>query len=58
MKNPVTKEVIGIDAVKIGELVVDNVQAGIASGQYGGQALSAAYISLPEKGYAARLMSK
>ena len=49
IRDPVTKDVIDIDAVKIGELVVDTVRDRMASGAYGGQPLSS---------YAARLMSK
>lgn len=56
--DPATKEVIDIDAVKIGELVVDNVRDRTASGAYGGQPLSAAYLSAAGKGYAARLMNR
>lgn len=55
VKDPVTKEVIDIDAVKIGELVVDTVREKTSSGAYGGQPLSEGYLT--GKGYAARLMS-
>ena len=58
IKDPTTKEVIDIDAVKIGEFVADGVREKTASGAYGGQPLSAAYVTTPGKGYAARLMSK
>lgn len=55
VKDPVTKEVIDIDTVKIGELVVDTVREKTSSGAYGGQPLSESYLT--GKGYAARLMS-
>jgi curli biogenesis system outer membrane secretion channel CsgG len=58
IKDPVTKEVIDLDAVKVGELVVDTVRDKGASGAYGGVALSSAYITAVGKGYAARLISK
>jgi curli biogenesis system outer membrane secretion channel CsgG len=57
IKDPTTKEVIDIDAVKIGELVVDAIRDKSSSGRYGGQPLSAAYAT-SGKGYAARLISK
>ena len=56
--DPATKEVIDIDAVKIGELVVDTIRDRTASGAYGGQPLSAALVGAAGKGYAARLMSR
>ncbi len=56
--DPTTKEVIDIEAVKIGEFVADGVREKTVSGAYGGQPLSAAYVSASGKGYAARLMSK
>jgi curli biogenesis system outer membrane secretion channel CsgG len=56
IRDPATKEVIDIDAVKIGELVVDTVRDRTASGAYGGQPLSAAIVAAAGKGYAARLM--
>jgi len=56
IRDPATTEVIDIDAVKIGELVVDTVRDRTASGAYGGQPLSTAYVAAPGKGYAARLM--
>lgn len=55
IRDPVTKDVIDIDAVKIGELVVDNVRDRTATGRYGGQPLSATYATTG-KGYAARLV--
>jgi hypothetical protein len=56
IRDPATKEVIDVEAVKIGELVVDNVRDRTASGAYGGQPLSAAYMTASGKGYTARLM--
>jgi hypothetical protein len=58
IKDPTTKEVIDIEAVKIGEFVADGVREKTTSGAYGGQPLSAAYVTTSGKGYAARLMSK
>lgn len=58
IKDPTTKEVIDIDAVKIGEFVADGVREKTTSGAYGGQPLSATYVTTSGKGYAARLMSK
>jgi curli biogenesis system outer membrane secretion channel CsgG len=58
IKDPTTKEVIDIDAVKIGEFVADGVREKTVTGAYGGQPLSAAYVTTSGKGYAARLMSK
>jgi curli biogenesis system outer membrane secretion channel CsgG len=57
IKDPATKEVIDLDAVKIGEFVADGVRDKTATGAYGGQPLSSAYATTG-KGYAARLMSK
>lgn len=57
IKDPTTKKVLDLDAVKIGELVVDTVREKTATGRYGGQPLSAAFATTG-KGYAARLMSK
>jgi curli biogenesis system outer membrane secretion channel CsgG len=56
IRDPVTKDVIDIDAVKIGELVVDTVRERTASGRYGGEPMSATYAT--GKGYAARLVTK
>jgi hypothetical protein len=58
IKDPKTKEVIDIDAVKIGEFVADTVRDKTVSGAYGGQPMSSAYATAAGKGYAARLMSK
>jgi curli biogenesis system outer membrane secretion channel CsgG len=55
IRDPVTKEVIDVDAVKIGELVVDTVRERTASGTYGGQPMSAAFVAQAGRGYAARL---
>ena len=57
IKDPTTKEVIDLDAVKIGEFVADGVREKTATGAYGGQPLSSTYATTG-KGYAARLMSK
>ena len=57
IKDPTTKEVIDLDAVKIGEFVVDNVRDKSSTGAYGGQPLSPTYAT-SGKGYAARLVSK
>ncbi len=57
IKDPTTKEVIDLDAVKIGEFVVDTIREKTATGAYGGQPLSSAYATTG-KGYAARLMTK
>jgi len=56
IKDPVTKQVIAQDTVKVGELVVDTVNAASSSGRYGGQALSPAQVS--GKGYVAKLVTK
>jgi len=58
IKDPATNEVIDLDAVKIGEFVADGVREKTSSGAYGGQRLSAAYITQAGKGYAARLITK
>jgi len=58
IKDPVTGDVIGLDTVKVGEFVVDTVQAQTATGRYGGEPLSAAYLNTKGKGYAARLVVK
>lgn len=57
IKDPTTKEVIDLDVVKVGELVVDSVRDKSAIGAYGGHPLSATYAT-NGKGYAARLLSK
>jgi curli biogenesis system outer membrane secretion channel CsgG len=56
IRDPATKEVIDVDAVKIGELVVDAVRDRTASGAYGGQPLSNTIMTAAGRGYAARLM--
>jgi len=58
IKDPTTKEVIDLDAVKIGEFVADIVREKTVAGAYGGQPLSATYIAAPGKGYVARLVTK
>jgi curli biogenesis system outer membrane secretion channel CsgG len=58
IKDPVTKEVIDIDAVKIGEFVADGIREKTSAGAYGGQPLSNAVLSAAGKGYAARLVRK
>lgn len=58
IKDPTTKEVIDLDAVKIGEFVADTVREKTVAGAYGGQPLSATYIAAPGKGYVARLVTK
>jgi curli biogenesis system outer membrane secretion channel CsgG len=57
IKDPTTKEVIDLDAVKIGEFVADGIREKTATGAYGGQPLSSAYATTG-RGYAARLMTK
>ncbi|HET9364653.1 MAG TPA: CsgG/HfaB family protein, partial [Candidatus Angelobacter sp.] len=54
--DPQTKDVIGTEAVKVGELVVSEVEEKSSIGNYGGHPLSPDYIT--GKGYEARLMSK
>jgi curli biogenesis system outer membrane secretion channel CsgG len=55
IRDPATKEVIDVEAVKVGELVVDTVRDRTASGAYGGQPLSSAFVAQAGRGYAARL---
>jgi curli biogenesis system outer membrane secretion channel CsgG len=50
--DPVTKEVLDVQTVKVGELSADNVREKITTGAYAGQPLSAAWA----RGYTARLM--
>jgi curli biogenesis system outer membrane secretion channel CsgG len=52
--DPATKEVLDVEAVKVGELVVNNVRDKTAVGNYGGEPLS----STRPKGYTARLMTQ
>jgi len=54
--DPQTKDPIALEAVKVGELVVHEVEGKSALGAYGGQQLSPATIT--GKGYQARLMTK
>jgi curli biogenesis system outer membrane secretion channel CsgG len=56
IRDPATKEVIDVDAVKIGEFVADTIRERTASGAYGGQPLSNAIMTASGRGYAARLM--
>ena len=57
--DPQTKERIALEAVKVGELVVTEVSDKHAAiGNYGGQPLSANYVTALGKGYQARLISK
>jgi curli biogenesis system outer membrane secretion channel CsgG len=58
IKDPTTREVLDVDAVKIGEFVADGVREKTVSGAYGGQPLSLKYLGEPGKGYAARLVTK
>jgi curli biogenesis system outer membrane secretion channel CsgG len=52
--DPATRQVLDVEVEKVGEMVIDTVREKVASGHYGGLALSTAYA----KGYAARLTSK
>lgn len=54
--DPQTKESIALEAVKVGELVVKEVDNKSSLGIYGGQPLNPAYIT--GKGYQVRLMSQ
>jgi len=54
--DPQTKEVISVEADKVGELVVNTVEDKAAIGNYGGQPLSTDYVQ--GKGYRAILMTK
>lgn len=54
--DPQTRETIALEAVKVGELVVKEVDSTSALGDYGGQPLNPAYIT--GKGYQVSLMSK
>jgi len=54
--DPQTKEPIATEAVKVGELVVSEVEEKSSIGNYGGHPLSPDYIT--GKGYQARLISK
>jgi curli biogenesis system outer membrane secretion channel CsgG len=56
IRDPVTKDIIDIDAIKIGEMVIDEVRDRTAVGHYGGQPLSSNYVT--GKGYAARLVQR
>ena len=54
--DPQTKESIAVEAVKVGEVVVKEVDGKSSLGDYGGQPLNPAYIT--GKGYQVRLMTK
>jgi curli biogenesis system outer membrane secretion channel CsgG len=54
--DPRTKEPIAVEAVKVGEIVIKEVDNKSAFGDYGGQPLSADHIN--GKGYQVRLISK
>jgi curli biogenesis system outer membrane secretion channel CsgG len=54
--DPQTKDIIATEAVKVGELVISEVEDKSSIGNYGGHSLSPDYIT--GKGYQARLMSK
>jgi curli biogenesis system outer membrane secretion channel CsgG len=54
--DPQTKDPIATEAVKVGELVISEVEDKSSIGNYGGHPLSGDYIT--GKGYQARLMSK
>jgi hypothetical protein len=54
--DPQTKEPIATEAVKVGEVVVSEVEEKSCIGNYGGHPLSPDYVT--GKGYQARLMSK
>jgi curli biogenesis system outer membrane secretion channel CsgG len=58
IRDPVTKEVIDIDAVKVGEFVADSVRGKTAFGAYGGRPLSTAVLTAAGRGYVARLVTK
>jgi len=57
IKDPVTKTVLDVDMVKVGEFVADQVHGKIAYGCYGGEALWSAYATVG-RGYLARLVTK
>ena len=57
IRDPATREVLDIDAVKVGEFVADTVRNRTAYGRYGGQAMWPSYATIG-RGYAARLMPK
>jgi hypothetical protein len=54
--DPDTKEVLDKQTVKVGDFIVSTVRDKVSIGQYGGQALSAAYMAKP--GYAARMATQ
>jgi curli biogenesis system outer membrane secretion channel CsgG len=56
--DPETKQEIDKVTVKVGEFVVRTVRDKSSIGEYGGQPVSAAYMLLQGKGYAARMMAQ
>ena len=52
--DPASHQVLDVETVKVGELVVNNVRDQIATGIYGGEMLSESY----PKGYTARLVNQ
>ena len=57
IKDPVTKKVLDLDTVKIGEFVADEVRNRIALGLYGGQPIWSDYATVG-RGYIARLLTR
>ncbi len=57
IKDPVTKTVLDLDTVKVGEFVADEVRSRIVLGLYGGQPIWADY-AMVGRGYIARLLTK
>lgn len=57
IKDPVTRKVLDLDTVKVGEFVADNVRDRIAYGRYGGELMWSAYATAG-RGYIARLLRK
>lgn len=57
IKDPVTKKVLDLDTVKVGEFVADNVRNRVAYGRYGGELMWSAYATAG-RGYIARLLTK
>ena len=54
--DPQTKETIALEAVKVGEVIIKEVDNKSSLGDYGGQALNPTYIT--GKGYQVRLMNR
>jgi hypothetical protein len=57
IKDPVTKTVLELDMVKIGEFVADTVHDTAVYGRYGGEPMESDYATVG-RGYAARLVTK